>query len=152
MRAIRSLLSAVAALALVPDRNLVVTGFSASGMRRKKNAVKRSFHVVPSHTIGVLSMTATSLQEEDPLDIFQQARDFALADDVEFEEHYHPYRDYEQKLNEANRWLDEMAQLQANNIVDSDEAIMIVSTLHKKAKRYEKRMHKGERYVLSSVV
>ncbi|KAL3916137.1 MAG: hypothetical protein SGARI_008023, partial [Bacillariaceae sp.] len=90
-----------------------------------------------------LSMTATSLEtDQDPMELFQQARDFAFADDGEFEEHYHPYGDYAQKLEEANGWLQEMAQLQG--VVDGEEAAAVVATLEKKAKRYAKKMHKGE--------
>jgi hypothetical protein len=135
-------------------------GFSPSASVIHKNGTavrKRSFvSTLPSKGLSTIlqstnSAAATSSkQQQDPMDVFQQAREFAYGDDLEFEEHYHPYRDYQTKLDETNLWLRELNELQQS--FNGEEMSKVVTKLQQKAKRYEKRMHKGERCVAVSCV
>jgi hypothetical protein len=75
-----------------------------------------------------------------------KARDVAFADDADFNEHYHPYRDEDALLEEAMMCLQEIRELPAatEDLGDGATTDDIVYRLQEKVDRYQRRVAKRQ--------
>jgi hypothetical protein len=81
--------------------------------------------------------------------MIEQARSVAFGD-AEYNTHYHPYRDEEERLQQAQFWLQQMMQIQQHQQQQQqsshDEDITnIAETLEHKIQQYERRIAKRKR-------
>lgn len=139
-----------AALAVVCYLSPLSSAFSfseiASRQRQNGNIINTALGVT------------TNVAEQDAIDIYQKASEFAFRDELssfsenlgEYDTHYHPLSDEEAEIEESKYWLKEIMNLQsgcaAGTLVDKDicedqvKAAEIVSRLRRKIEIHEKRV------------
>jgi hypothetical protein len=85
-------------------------------------------------------------EADDTVDsMIEQARRFAF-DDAEYNTHYHPYRDEDERLQQAQFLLQHMLQIQQQqqqqHTDNNDDIASIVETLQQKIHRNERKIAK----------
>jgi hypothetical protein len=110
-------------------------------------------------SLGVTAPTRpTSVVEEDAVNIYKKANEFAFRDELssysenlgEYDTHYHPLSDEEAEIEESKYWLREIINLQsgcaAGTLMDKDicedqaKAAEIVARLRRKIEIHENRV------------
>ena len=118
-----------------------------------------SKHVRKSRTPTALGLTATTARgvaEDDATYIYNKAREFAFRDEFglaqnnEYDQHYHPLSDEVAEIEQCKYWLREIIQVQSGcaagtlagkDLCDNqDEAAEIVARLRRKIEAHEQRV------------
>jgi hypothetical protein len=98
----------------------------------------------PSCTRTVLYSSST-VSDQHESSILEQARRVlaTMEDDAEYQSHYHPYKDEDEQLQQAQYWLQQV--LNANKEEeDEDEAEDIAERLQRKVETFERRIAKRQ--------
>lgn len=83
----------------------------------------------------------------------EQARRVATDDNTEYDTHYHPYRDEDEQLRQAQYWLQQVQENVGVGVVDgsttsntstTDNDVLLVEQLQKKVAKYERRIAKRQ--------
>ena len=138
------------ALAVFCSSAKPVSAFSFSDIVSKRIGTRR--------TPTALGLTATTrgVAEDDATYIYNKAREFAyrdefgLAQNNEYDQHYHPLSDEVTEIEECKYWLREIIQIQSGCVAgtlagkdlceNQDEAAEIVARLRRKIEAHEQRV------------
>jgi hypothetical protein len=79
--------------------------------------------------------------------LIEQARRIAFDDDdADYNTHYHPYRDEDERLQQSQYWLNQIMNIQQQRqqqcSYQEEDVTNIVETLQQKIQRYERRIAK----------
>jgi hypothetical protein len=99
----------------------------------------------PSCTRTVLYSSSSTVSDQHESSILEQARRVlaTMEDDAEYQSHYHPYKDEDEQLQQAQYWLQQV--LNANKEEeDDDEAEDIAERLQRKVETFERRIAKRQ--------
>ena len=133
------------------------SAFSFSEIVSKQTRRQNNINTAATQ-LGLTTTTTTgAIAEEDALNIYKKAREYAFRDDFsddgganEYDQHYHPLSDEEAEIEEAKYWLKEIVRLQsccaAETIAgpevceNQDQAAEIVAQLRRKIEIHEQRL------------
>lgn len=110
---------------------------------RCKSLLPSSATTFPSTTLCASHSDSSAVSNNglDAQSIIEQARRVAFGDDAEYDTHYHPYKDEDEKLEQARHWLQQVLQVVSYRD-DGVHVAEIVERLQQKVDRYERRIAK----------